>query len=313
MANDDSKIKQNVEMDMNGAEVHDSTIIGNVIYQYQNCVFVEDSDRLNSAPATLAEILRDLNAQNEQSKTKGKQGGGEKGEDNGNKNVDDNRLALFVSCCQKINGKNQLDRASFNVIKNCTQYVSDRQPVVFISAPTYRPGSDEYTFEFKCAEELKRQLDARGIMSFWWKSFNSCAIGDVEFEWDRYKDQILIGAKINYGLAMSSVFIGFSADDRTFENNENCESELKKFNYLSVPDDSEEFVAIPYLETVINGEDISKSACKLLEAALKKDLPKKRDFYIVSDRKKQALAKWLKDIVGEKDKSDKVVKMKMKR
>lgn len=286
--------KQQADIKIEDSQVSGSTIVGNVINQ--NCVFMLNSDKINSGIVQAGLLQKMVEG--------GQEGAPDaKKDENGNMTVDNTYLALMASCCTKVNDNDdiRIDKDSFRVIKNCTRKVNKRQPVVFISAPSNVPHSEAKSLEFKCAEELKRQLDVRGVNTFWWKSFNSCVEGEPACAWDRNEGQILIGSKINYGLAMSSVFIGFSLEGEAFDKNENCKSELRTFKKLDSNTIAKQFVEFPYDEDIVSGTGIGKSACKLMTSALKKDLPKHRNYYLVSDRSFDGFNNEIKGIVDNKD------------
>ena len=117
-------------------------------------------------------------------------------------------------------------------LKTIKKHLKNRQrPLIFISAPTLDSLENE-TKEYLVAKELKRQLDLKGIRSFWWENFNTTESDICNDKQDEYGGPLLIAAKIAFGLAYSSIFVGLAFDFDNYSENQNCKYEFTRFTSI---------------------------------------------------------------------------------
>ena len=178
---------------------------------------------------------------------------------------------LCCGCLIRINGESRLDQDSYDTIRAHARQLDRSEPMIFISAPSNDGDTGNRALEYAVAKALKYQLDMKGVRAFWWESFNR----DIKIlgrETDKREGGLRIAAKIAFGLAFSSIFMGIAlGDTENFSQNKNCKYEIREFfSFFESKETAREYVTLNEKEVGQN-----KDAPKLSKVLTNK-LPPKR-------------------------------------
>lgn len=186
---------------------------------------------------------------------------------------------LCRGCSININGETKIDQDSIDSIKGHAKLLERDEPMIFISAPSYDRDTGNRVLEYAVGRALKYQLDTKGVSAFWWENFNK-DINILGRTTDKKIGSLRIAAKIAFGLAFSSIFIGLAfGDAQNFSQNRNCKYEIEKFHdFKFYAAKAKEYVSFDEVQ-----DDI-KDASKITNLLIGK-LPKKRVFRLLTEKK----------------------------
>lgn len=182
---------------------------------------------------------------------------------------------LCYGCSININGEPKTDQDSIDSIRGHAKLIESNEPMFFISAPSYDIKSGNRIIEYAVGRAIKYQLDSKGVRAFWWENFNK-DINILGRATDKKIGSLRIAAKIAFGLAFSSVFIGVAFDTQNFADNKNCKYEIERFHEFKVePSKAKEYVSFDEVQ------DDVKDAAKITHSLIGK-LPRKRTIRLLT-------------------------------